>query len=439
MILHRRDLAQCRPQQASVGFGVSLALLKRLTPMQDDLAGSDGVAVGMVQVAIGKPHDVARQRKGNHLPAPVFKDARQAQDTALHLVYVGRRVTLAKDMGTRGEVATGSWRWRCRLENDGSRRLMSICRNVRQCNIHGASPKASFAATVFRAGRTTTVRHVSNRIKLYRAIIPHVLAGSAKCSPLRSGLILSDMPMSEKRILVVDDDPKIRALLRRCLEEAAFHVDEAESGTGVREAFGRSMPDLVTLDLNLGSQDGLDIARDIRRTSDVPIIMITGKDDVIDRVVGLELGADDYITKPFHVREMLARVRTVLRRAESRDSGVTPPQDEPVVRRQLLGLDGLTVDRDGMVLTDRDGAICDLTTADFKLLCAFIDNPKRLLSRDRLMDLINGPAWTPLDRAIDNQVARLRKKIERDPAHPLLIKTVRGIGYTLTDVAVPLG
>jgi DNA-binding response OmpR family regulator len=197
------------------------------------------------------------------------------------------------------------------------------------------------------------------------------------------------------------------------------------------------MPDLVTLDLNLGTQDGLEIAREIRRTSDVPIIIITGKDDVIDRVVGLELGADDYITKPFHVREMLARVRTVLRRTESRATTTGPMQDERVDTGQVLGLDGLTIDRDRMLLTDRNGEICDLTTADFKLLCAFIDNPKRLLSRDRLMDLINGPAWTPLDRAIDNQVARLRKKVERDPAHPLLIKTVRGIGYTLTEAAIP--
>lgn len=242
--------------------------------------------------------------------------------------------------------------------------------------------------------------------------------------------------MSEKRILVVDDDPKIRDLLRRCLEADAFHVDEAADGAGVRAAFDGAAPDLVTLDLNLGAQDGLEIARDIRRTSDVPIIMITGKDDVIDRVVGLELGADDYITKPFHVREMLARVRSVLRRAEGRGGAPGPGQDERAGSGQLLALDGLTIDRDRMILTDRDGELCDLTTADFKLLCAFLDNSKRILSRDRLMDLINGPAWTPLDRAIDNQVARLRKKIERDPARPLLIKSVRGIGYTLTANAV---
>ena len=243
--------------------------------------------------------------------------------------------------------------------------------------------------------------------------------------------------MQEKRVLVVDDDPKIRDLLRRCLEAENFHVDEAADSAGVNLAFARAMPDLVTLDLNLGLQDGLEIAREIRRKSNVPIIMITGKDDVIDRVVGLELGADDYITKPFHVREMLARVRTVLRRSEHHSGATSAVHHDAADHGPLIGLDGLTIDRDRMILTDRQGAICDLTTADFKLLCAFLDNPQRPLSRDRLMDLISGPAWVPLDRAIDNQVARLRKKIERDPARPLLIKTVRGSGYTLTEVAVP--
>ncbi len=242
--------------------------------------------------------------------------------------------------------------------------------------------------------------------------------------------------MPQKRILVVDDDPKIRDLLRRCLEAESFVVDEAADAAGVRAAFERAMPDLVTLDLNLGQQDGLDIAREIRRKSNVAIIMITGKDDVIDRVVGLELGADDYITKPFHIREMLARVRTVLRRAEGHGGTIDAKHCMGADSGPLLGLDGLTIDRDRMVLTGRKNEACDLTTADFKLLCAFIDNPKRPLSRDRLMDLINGPAWVPLDRAIDNQVARLRKKIERDPAQPLLIKSVRGIGYMLTESAV---
>lgn len=244
------------------------------------------------------------------------------------------------------------------------------------------------------------------------------------------------MAMNGKHVLVVDDDPKIRALLRRCLEGDGFAVTEAVDHAGVSLALTHKLLDLVMLDLNLGCDNGLDIARTIRRDHAMPIIMVTGKDDVIDRIVGLELGADDYITKPFHVREMLARVRSVMRRTDGQAALMAA---EAVVvagdgRTQML--DGLTVDRDRMTLIDRNGGHCDLTTADFKLLTAFLDNPKRPLSLDRLMDLIDGPEWTPLDRAIDNQVARLRKKIERDPSRPMLIKTVRGISYLLTEAAV---
>jgi DNA-binding response OmpR family regulator len=199
-----------------------------------------------------------------------------------------------------------------------------------------------------------------------------------------------------------------------------------------------SQPDLITLDINLAGDNGLDIARDIRGKYDVPIIMITGKDDVIDRVVGLELGADDYITKPFHVREMLARVRSVLRRYEGQSRGSEAATGSPIGGDKKVDLDGLTIDLNQILLHDREGQLCDLTTADFKLLKAFLENPKRQLSRDRLMYLIEGPAWVPLDRTIDNQVARLRRKIERDPSQPRLIKTIRGIGYMLTVAAQPL-
>lgn len=242
--------------------------------------------------------------------------------------------------------------------------------------------------------------------------------------------------MSEKKILVVDDDPKIRTLLRRCLEGDGYAVSEAQSAQSVREAFETDQFDLVTLDLNLGADDGLDIARELRRDHDVPIFMVTGKDDVIDRVVGLELGADDYLTKPFHVREVLARVKSVLRRSGKREHEDVPQAAGQGAEDPWLSLDGLKVKLDRMLLVDREGAECDLTTADFKLLAAFLNHAKKPLSRDRLMDLIDGQAWAPLDRTIDNQVARLRKKVERDPARPMLIKTVRGIGYILTENAV---
>ncbi|CTQ50352.1 response regulator [Jannaschia donghaensis] len=235
--------------------------------------------------------------------------------------------------------------------------------------------------------------------------------------------------MANGTILVIDDDPKVRALLSRTLEIDGFKVVEAADRASALRALTQHTPDLVTLDLNLGGEDGLDLAREIRRDLTVPIIMITGKGDVIDRIVGLELGADDYIAKPFHVREVLARVRALLRRSAK-------PQ-APTQAGVTLMLDGLHLDLDRMVVRGRDGADCELTTADIKLLRAFVDNPVRALSRDRLMDLANGTDWTPTDRTIDNQVARLRKKIERDPTHPDLIRTVRGVGYMLTQRAEP--
>ena len=245
--------------------------------------------------------------------------------------------------------------------------------------------------------------------------------------------------MPQKRVLVVDDDAKIRTLLRRCLEGDGYVVDEAANSQDVRDAFADGVPHLVTLDLNLGDEDGLNVARQIRRDHDVPIIMLTGKDDVIDRVVGLELGADDYLTKPFHVREVLARVHSVLRRSERHAPVAAEPASTEPTNEGLLDLDGLKIGLDRMLLIDRAGQHCELTTADFKLLTVFLNNPKKPLSRDRLMDLIGGHDWTPLDRTIDNQVARLRKKIERDVSRPILIKTVRGIGYMLAERAVDQG
>jgi len=241
--------------------------------------------------------------------------------------------------------------------------------------------------------------------------------------------------MHNTTVLIVDDDPKIRALLRRCFEEEGFDTIEAGDAATAVDIATSSKLDLITLDLHLGVGNGLDVARAVRKISRVPIIMVTGKDDVIDRIVGLEIGADDYITKPFHIREVLARVRSVLRRSQSQTSTPDAPQDavaeKPVEHESpAIQFDRMTAIPDMYELWDRDGQLCDLTSGDFKLLAVFLGNPKRVLSRERLMDLINGPEWTPLDRTIDNQVARLRKKVERDPSEPRLIKTVRGIGYT---------
>lgn len=245
--------------------------------------------------------------------------------------------------------------------------------------------------------------------------------------------------MTDPAILVVDDDQKIRSLLRNVLEDEGFAVFEAETMAQIQEALAKTSISLITLDIHLGTENGIDLARKIRGFSTVPIIMVTGKDDVIDRVVGLEVGADDYITKPFHVREVVARIRSVLRRAEAvqQDARPTAAPQTGLPPSKRYCFDGVTAIPEQMELIDRDGADCPLTSGDFKLLDVFLTRPKRVLTRDQLMDLTGGIEWSPLDRTIDNQVARLRKKIERDPSEPKLIKTVRGMGYTFaSDVEI---
>jgi DNA-binding response OmpR family regulator len=229
--------------------------------------------------------------------------------------------------------------------------------------------------------------------------------------------------MQSHHILVVDDDAQIRRMLRRCLEDEGYRVSESSGGEGIEAAL-RSGLHLVTLDLNLGHEDGLAIARRIRQLSDVPIIMITGKGDMIDRIVGLELGADDYIAKPFHLREVLARIRSVLRRSVG---NAPAPADTGAIR-----FDGFVLDPARRSLNAPDGQAVELTSGEFDLLLLFSRHAHAVLSRDRIMDLLKGHDWAPNDRSIDNQVARLRKLIEADTRSPKLIKTVRGAGYTFT-------
>ena len=248
--------------------------------------------------------------------------------------------------------------------------------------------------------------------------------------------------MTDQTILIIEDDKKIRTLLRNVMESDGFAVLESDDGRDVLELIGSRPISLVTLDIHLGSENGLELARKIRNVTSVPIIMVTGRDDVIDRVVGLEIGADDYITKPFHVREVIARVRSVLRRVggEGAQAAILPPTPQQVAAPEESAsfcFDGLVAVPDRLELIDRKGQECDLTSGDFRLLSVFLNRPKRVLSREQLMDLTGGVAWSPLDRTIDNQVARLRKKIERDPSDPKLIKTVRGVGYVFScDVQV---
>jgi two-component system phosphate regulon response regulator OmpR len=233
---------------------------------------------------------------------------------------------------------------------------------------------------------------------------------------------------STAHILVVDDDPKVRKLLRRCFEGEGYGVSEAGDGDELRREIGQRKVDLITLDLTLPGQDGLTLAREIRSTSKIPIIMVTGKGDTIDRVVGLEIGADDYIAKPFHLREVLARVRSVLRRADSGSDQPTPNEaDRPTDGNYRFA--DWSLDLGMRELRRADGSLQDLTTAEFGVLEMFVTHPQKVLSRDAIMDLLKGREWTPLDRAIDTQIARLRKKIEADLDNPRLIKTIRGVGY----------
>jgi two-component system, OmpR family, response regulator len=229
-------------------------------------------------------------------------------------------------------------------------------------------------------------------------------------------------------ILVVDDDARVRTMLARYFEEEGFRVSLAGSGGEMRAVMANSPADLVLLDLVLPGEDGVSLARELRSQSEVGIIMLTGRDDVMDRVVGLEIGADDYVPKPFHLREVLARVRSVLRRAQRLPAWVANPER----REPAIVFDDWRLDPERRQLTAPDGSDVPLTTGEFNLLSVFLQQPHRVLDRDQLMTFMHGRSWEAYDRTIDAQIARLRKKIERDPKNPVLIKSVRGAGYVLT-------
>lgn len=224
-------------------------------------------------------------------------------------------------------------------------------------------------------------------------------------------------------ILVVDDHREIRELVSRALVRESFRVSVAADGREMRKVMADAHIDLIILDLMLPGEDGLSLCRALRAESNIPVIMLTAKGDEIDRVVGLEVGADDYIPKPFGSRELIARIRAVLRR--SRNDGA--PDQSPRARRYRF--DRWQLDTGARELLREDGVTVPLSTGEFDLLMALITRPQRVLSRDQLLDLARGRAASAFDRSVDTQVSRLRKKLEVNPNEPAIIKTVWGGGY----------
>lgn len=242
---------------------------------------------------------------------------------------------------------------------------------------------------------------------------------------------MTDLATRNEHILVVDDDIRIRQMLIRYFEDEGYRVTAAADGAAMRDSLQKNAIDIILLDLVLpGGEDGLSLAREVRSRSDVPIIMLTGRDDVVDRIVGLEVGADDYIAKPFHLREVLARLRTVLRRRQ-------PAAAPRMVSGEAIRFDGWQLDLGRRQLVNAEGEEIALTTGEFDMLTVLARHPGRVLSRDVLMDLTHGRNLEAFDRTIDAQIARLRKKIERDPKQPTLIKSVRGVGYVFTGKLSP--
>lgn len=228
-------------------------------------------------------------------------------------------------------------------------------------------------------------------------------------------------------VLVVDDDAEIRKLLGEYLERNGFRVSLATDGAEMRRVLGRSRPDIVVLDLMLPGDSGLALCRDLRVESSLPVIMLTARAEEVDRIVGLEMGADDYLAKPFSPRELLARIRSILRRTRE----VASPARAGAHRLRFAGW---TLDLAARQLVAPDGVVVALSGAEFKLLSVFAEHPNRVLDRNQLMDLTVGRDGSPFDRSIDVQVSRLRLRLRDDAREPRIIKTVRNEGYVLAAV-----
>jgi DNA-binding response OmpR family regulator len=238
--------------------------------------------------------------------------------------------------------------------------------------------------------------------------------------------------VEQSHIIVVDDEPEIRTMLADYLGHAGFMVRAAEDGVAMRSILAEQPADLVILDINMPGEDGLSLARFLRANTDVGIVMLTAAGEVVDRVVGLEIGADDYIAKPVDLRELLARIRAVLRRL--RVAPAERPSVEPA-SATMVQIGACQLDLEAHRLYDADGQEVPITSMEFDLLKAFVEHPNRVLSRDQLLDLAHNKDWEPFDRSIDIRIARLRRKIEADPSKPQVVKTVRGAGYIFVPKA----
>ncbi|MDR3435044.1 response regulator [Telmatospirillum sp.] len=225
-------------------------------------------------------------------------------------------------------------------------------------------------------------------------------------------------------ILIVDDHHEIRDLVSRALIKVGFRASTASDGKSMRKVLADSRVDMVLLDLMLPGEDGLSLCRSLRAETNIPIIMITAKGEEIDRVIGLEMGADDYLPKPFGSRELIARIRAVLRRTQSEERS-QPSADRPKNYR----FDRWTLSTGARELLRDDGLVIPLSTGEFELLLALVERPHRVLNRDQLLDLTRGQAAAAFDRSVDTKISRLRKKLEGDASDPKIIKTVWGGGY----------
>ena len=232
-----------------------------------------------------------------------------------------------------------------------------------------------------------------------------------------------------QHIIVVDDEQPAREMVGDYLRMHGFSVSLCDGGASLRKTIAQQVPDLIVLDLNMPEEDGLSLIRDLKRRTSVPIIMLTATASAIDRVVGLELGADDYLAKPCELRELLARIRSVLRRSSAAvaQPAAAAPQAAAASARVRFGTKWL--DHDAQALRDDEGNEHPLTASEFGLLKVFAANPKRVLSRERLLELANARDSEAFDRAVDLRIMRIRRKIEPDPTKPAVIRTIRGGGY----------